>query len=104
MASNEKTRSTELKPIGYELFIGALSVLSIFNLILLLFVRDQSLETVIYVINAFMMPIFLADFLYRFFTTESKSGYFFRNFGWADLARQARRDRQTHLTTARPAM
>ena len=85
MASNEKTRSTELKPIGYELFIGALSVLSIFNLILLLFVQDQNLETVIYVINAFMMPIFLGDFLYRFFTTESKSGYFFRRFGWADL-------------------
>ena len=79
MASNEKTRSTELKPVGYELFIGALSVLSIFNLILLLFVRDQSLETVIYVINAFMMPIFLADFLYRFFTTESKSSWTPRN-------------------------
>ena len=68
-----------------ELFIGALSVLSIINLILLFFAQDQSLETVIYVINAFMMPIFLGDFLYRFFTTESKRGYFFRNFGWADL-------------------
>ncbi len=35
--------------------------------------------------NAIMTPIFLGDFFYRFFTTESKSGYFFRNFGWADL-------------------
>ena len=42
------------------------------------------METVI-VINAFMMPIFLGDFLSRFSATESKSGYFFRNFGWADL-------------------
>jgi voltage-gated potassium channel len=81
----KKRLDSELKPIGYELFIGALSILSILNLVLLLFVKDPALETVIYVINGFMMPIFLGDFLYRFFTTESKSGYFFRNFGWADL-------------------
>jgi voltage-gated potassium channel Kch len=31
------------------------------------------------------MPIFLGDFLYRFFTAASKSSYFFRKFGWADL-------------------
>lgn len=81
----KKRMSSELKPIGYELFIGALSILSILNLVLLLFVKDPALETVIDVINGFMMPIFLGDFLYRFFTAESKSGYFFRNFGWADL-------------------
>jgi voltage-gated potassium channel len=77
--------TSELKPIGYELFIGALSILSIFNLVLGFIVQNQTLETVIYVINGFMMPIFLGDFLYRFFTAESKSGYFVRNFGWADL-------------------
>jgi voltage-gated potassium channel len=75
----------ELKPIGYELFIGALSILSIFNLILLTFVQNQAMEYVIYIMQGFMMPIFLGDFLYRFFTTSSKSTYFFRGFGWADL-------------------
>ncbi len=75
----------EVKAIGYELFIGALSVLSIFNLVMLLFVQSQVIASVIYIINGFMMPIFLGDFFYRFFTTESKSGYFLRNFGWADL-------------------
>ena len=29
--------------------------------------------------------IFLGDFTYRLFTAESKSQYFFRQFGWADL-------------------
>jgi len=75
----------ELKPIGYELFIGALSVLSIVNLVLMFALRSETLDTVLYVINAIMMPIFLGDFLYRLFTTNSKSGYFFRGFGWADL-------------------
>jgi voltage-gated potassium channel len=85
MATQNGNNNQELKAIGYELFIGALSVLSIVNMVLLLFVRSESLEYVIYIMNAIMTPIFLGDFFYRFFTTESKSGYFFRNFGWADL-------------------
>jgi voltage-gated potassium channel len=81
-----QTKSTELKNIGYELFIGALSILSILNLILsYLFREDQSLQYVVLIMNAFFMPIFLVDFFYRLFTAQSKSGYFFRNFGWADL-------------------
>jgi voltage-gated potassium channel len=85
MATQNGNNSQELKAIGYELFIGALSVLSIVNMALLLFVKSESLEYVIYIMNAIMTPIFLGDFFYRFFTAESKSGYFLRNFGWADL-------------------
>lgn len=77
--------SSELKPIGYELFIGALSVLSILNMALLLVIKQESLQYVVYVMNTIMTPIFLGDFFYRIFTAESKSRYFFRNFGWADL-------------------
>lgn len=80
------TKKRELKGIGYELFIGALSILSIVNQILLLVIReDANLETVLMVMNAIMFPIFLGDFLYRFFTAASRSNYFFRGFGWADL-------------------
>ena len=32
-----------------------------------------------------MFPIFFGDFLYRLFTADKKSEYFFRRFGWADL-------------------
>jgi voltage-gated potassium channel Kch len=82
----KSTRPKELKNIGYEMFIGALSVLSIINLVLAYaFQQDQSLQYVVYIMNAIFMPIFLADFVYRFFTAESKTGYFFRQFGWADL-------------------
>ena len=35
--------------------------------------------------NGLLSVIFLADFTYRLFTAESKSRYFFRQFGWADL-------------------
>jgi hypothetical protein len=86
VAAPKVAKKRELKNIGYELFIGALSILSIFNLVLLAwFVNDVNIETVLYVINAIMMPIFLGDFIYRLFTAQSRSGYFFRGFGWADL-------------------
>jgi voltage-gated potassium channel Kch len=75
----------ELKNTGYEIFIGILSVLSIFNLVLLYAIEDDSLDTVLWVMNAILSAIFLVDFTYRLFTAESKAHYFFRMFGWADL-------------------
>src|SRR4051794_27630466 len=83
--SNAHTARRELKNTGYEIFIGILSILSIVNLVLLLAISDDALDTVLFAINAILSGIFLIDFLYRLFTAESKSDYFFRGFGWADL-------------------
>ena len=43
----------ELKNTGYEIFIGILSVLSIFNLVLLYAIEDEALDTVLWVMNAY---------------------------------------------------
>lgn len=75
----------ELKNTGYEIFIGILSILSILNIVLLYAVGDPNLDTVLLVMNGLLSLIFLADFSYRLMTAESKSRYFFRDFGWADL-------------------
>jgi len=80
--AQQKAKPKELKNIGYEMFIGALSILSILNMVLVIIIRqDQNLQLVVQIMNAIFMPIFLTDFFYRLFTAESKSGYFFRNFG-----------------------
>lgn len=84
--SAKVVKKRELKDTGYELFVGALSILSIVNLVLLYASADDTnVQYVIAIINAMMMPIFLGDFLYRFFTAEDRWRYFFRGFGWADL-------------------
>ena len=75
----------ELKSIGYELFIGALSVLSIYNLVVVNITHNENAHTVIYLMDAIMTPIFLADFIYRMKTSTDRSEYFWRGFGWADL-------------------
>ena len=79
------SRPNDLKNTSYELFIGALSVLSIVNLGLYYLIPDENVSTVVLIIDGFLSAIFFADFLYRLFTTDSKSGYFFHQMGWADL-------------------
>src|SRR4051794_27269550 len=80
-----KSSRRELKNTGYEIFIGVLSILSIANIVLLYAINDPGLGTVLYVMNGVLSAIFLTDFTYRLLTAESKSRYFFRQFGWADL-------------------
>ena len=78
-------RGNELKHAGYEIFVGILSILSIVNIVLLYAVEDANLDTVLTAMNVLISVIFLGDFTYRLFSAESKSAYFFRQFGWADL-------------------
>ena len=79
-------RPEELKSTGYEIFIGMLSILSIVNLLFVYVLNaDNSLQDILQIMNALLSAIFLGDFIFRFFTAGSKGGYFFRQFGWADL-------------------
>ena len=80
------TPSLGMKTARYELFILMVSILSIFNLIIFLIPGvDSIIKGVAAIMDGFITIIFLTDFLYRLFTAESKSDYFFRNWGWADL-------------------
>lgn len=71
--------------LGYEIFMAALSILSIVNLGLLLLVRDEDLSEVIMVMNLVLTLIFLIDFIARFIKAPSKREYMGRGAGWADL-------------------
>jgi voltage-gated potassium channel Kch len=82
---DSKVQSKELKNAGYEIFVGVLSILSIVNIFLQLLADDPNLDTILGMMNGLFSIIFLGDFTYRLFTAESKSQYFFRQFGWADL-------------------
>lgn len=84
-ASTPKPVRHELKDVGYEIFVGAVSVLSILNLVLMYVVQDPSLDTVLRVMNVVLTVILFVDFVYRLLTAPSRSDYFLRQFGWADL-------------------
>jgi voltage-gated potassium channel len=75
----------ELQNINYELFIFAISTLSIVNLLLAVLWRNQPAAGVMIIMNRWFSVFFLFDFLLRFISAESKFSYFFKRFGWADL-------------------
>ncbi|MBN1432216.1 MAG: potassium channel family protein [Methanomicrobiaceae archaeon] len=84
----DKNRSTfhEYKGTGYEVFILLLSGLSVVNLIFYILPDFVPAATeIVMIVDLFISIIFIVDFLLRLFTYESKSYYFFKNWGWADL-------------------
>ena len=81
-----KKAPIDQKSTSYEVFILLLSILSLVNVVLIsLRGVDPLVKGVITTMDVFITLIFLADFLYRFFTVPSKSEYFLRGWGWADL-------------------
>jgi voltage-gated potassium channel len=82
----EQFRSEVLVNINYELLLLGFSLLAVLNVALLILAKDQIVLNVIAIIDMPLSAIFLIDFLIRLFSAESKRGYFFRGYGWADLA------------------
>jgi voltage-gated potassium channel len=85
MAVSEVTAAEQKEVNSYELFIGALSVISIINIVLALLVQDPAVRNVILIVDTSLCLVFFADFIGRLRNAESKSGYFFRQLGWLDL-------------------
>jgi voltage-gated potassium channel len=69
----------------YDIFILILSILSVFNLALEIFTGSTNIDQVLYIVDLFLSLIFFLDFLARMRWAESKSRYFWREYGWADL-------------------
>lgn len=79
------TTDTGLKDPGFEIFIGALSILSIVNLVLIYGIDDDNLSNVLWVMNGVLSVVFIIDFIYRLTSAESKKTYLVHQLGWADL-------------------
>jgi voltage-gated potassium channel len=79
--------TSKQKPINtnYELFILALSVLSIFNLIVEILPIDPYVQNLVVIFDWALTPIFLGDFCYRLFSAPSKVGYLIKGGGWLDF-------------------
>lgn len=69
----------------YDVFVIAVTLLSIANIALYAFVRDQAVQYVISTIDVVLSVFFFVDFMRNMRHADSKSFYFFRDFGWADL-------------------
>ena len=77
--------SSELQNTNYELFVAALSILSIINLAIIVLAPDQVVKRIAIIMDIPLTVVFLGDFGLRLKTADSKRGYFFGQYGWADL-------------------
>src|SRR6476620_7087563 len=83
-ANQTEAPSEELKNLNYEILLIAFSILSVVNLGLLILINDPAVQRVLTIIDIPLTIIFFADFVLRLRTAQSKTDYFFRQFGWAD--------------------
>jgi voltage-gated potassium channel len=87
--ATEQPKNKELKSTGYELFILLLSLVSIFNMVIVFLsafvLFDKDTLDVVALIDIVLTFFFLFDFAYRILTTSAKATYFFKKWGWADL-------------------
>jgi len=79
-----KEKSRTFKNATYEFFIAILSILVLINL-LIYYLFPLETTTVVLFMNGLLSFVFLGDFIYRLFSAPSKPGYFFKDWGWADL-------------------
>jgi voltage-gated potassium channel len=84
-AGNE-AQPEQMQNLNYEMLLLGLSILSVINIAIYYFAWDPDIDTIIDIINVPLTVIFFIDFCIRIRGAESKSRYFFKEFGWADLA------------------
>ena len=72
---------------SYELFIGALSVISIINIVLALVVFDPAVRNVILIVDTGLCFVFFADFWDACATPRARAATSFASWaGWTCLA------------------
>ena len=72
-------------PTSFEIFVFAVSILSVVNIVLLLMPISSAQKDVIRIIDAVLCIVFLLDFAIRFRNSANKRIYMLRGGGWLDL-------------------
>jgi Ion transport protein len=72
-------------PIGWEMFVFALAILSITNMVLVIFARLPEVDDVVLTVDVVLSLVFLGDFLARLGNAHDRRRYFVQGLGWLDL-------------------
>jgi voltage-gated potassium channel Kch len=78
-------RPAELQAPAYEIFIGLLAVISLFNLAVSVLPFSPNQKEIAKIIDVPLTLIFLLDFTSRLLRSEPKRHYFIDQRGWLDL-------------------
>jgi voltage-gated potassium channel Kch len=73
------------QPSTFDLFVLALSIFSLVNIVLLLVISNEQIRNVVLIVDAVCSMAFLIDFSLRLHSAPTRSSYFFGQRGWLDL-------------------
>ncbi|HBO64626.1 TPA: hypothetical protein DD425_01540 [Candidatus Saccharibacteria bacterium] len=84
--STRRTVQLHSQPVmPFDFFMLGITLLSFVNLLLYLFIHNDTLTIAVGFIDFILSGLFLVDFLRLFITAPNRKVYFFKEFGWADL-------------------
>ena len=78
-------RPAELQAPAYEIFIGLLAVISLFNLAVSILPFSEIQKEIAKIVDVPLTAIFLLDFTSRLLRSKPKRVYFIEQRGWLDL-------------------
>ena len=78
-------RPAELQAPAYEIFIGLLAVISLFNLAVSILPVQETMKGIAKIVDIPLTFIFLLDFTSRLLRSHPKRVYFIEQRGWLDL-------------------
>ena len=84
-ASTTSERPAELQAPAYEIFIGLLAVISLFNLAVSILPFAPIQKEIAKIVDVPLTAIFLLDFTSRLLRSHPKRVYFIEQRGWLDL-------------------
>ena len=70
---------------SWEMFVLGVSILSIANLFLLVFIRNPDVEQIVFIMDTALIVIFAVDFLRRLRVAKDDNAYIVHGYGWLDL-------------------
>jgi voltage-gated potassium channel len=76
---------SDSKSISYDLFILAISILAILNIIIILLTGDLNMDQVLVIANFTLSLFLMVDFVYRVSVAENKIDYLVSGLGWLDF-------------------
>ena len=82
---NQQESGEVLLSPAWEVFILGVSLLSVFNLVFVIFIRNPHIDQVIFIMDAVLTLIFLADLVRRMIVADDIKRYFVKGYGWIDF-------------------
>jgi len=70
---------------AWEVFILGVSILSVFNLVIVWFLRNPDIDMVFIIMDSILMIVFVIDLLRRMIVADSARRYLVHGYGWLDV-------------------